>query len=1104
MDETSWPALGTGPLLARVRDPASGASIAALWERAARVEGLIRDHAWLKSLSRRSPARDRLLGPVSAIDPDGHSWRALPFDEDDDGPQFLLFYPAGSEFPDAAVVIGGGSDSTSTWATFHSRPLVLYHLRRRFQRLLARARVVEVAPAASVREEADTTGDRISRDRPAAPSPQLEDARPEPTPVSPDVLYAHVLRTQFADLSPGAGSGARPKSAPALALHQERAYERARAILDRYGGVILADAVGLGKTYVGSRLVEDAVRAGGGAVVVAPAALRRHWERHLGYLAKHGRERPAHERVSRERPHGQDDLDLRLGDEGRVPRMGGEDAGRRIGDEGPGFLTGGESPRRRDEGPGARTGTEVGAPRPEDDRHRPHIEDRVRPRVSVVGTEALGRRGFRAEAFRDAQLIVVDEAHHFRNPATRRYRTLARLARGREIALLTATPINNSVRDLASLIEFFAAPGAFMHLGITDFRREFQLASAGRGDVQPIVSACVIRRTRRFLREHYGADDPEGRGIGLDASLRFPRRVPPRAIAYDLAGTYGAIFGRLESWLDDLCFPSLDPQPGERPVALPSSAELLKVIILKRLESSVEAVRRTVTQQVAWCLNALEAAEAGRLLTRRDYRAGFRGPTDDPGSQLALFELMLPEPPVSPHQLGRHRALLHSDLEVLTRLGKELRTIAPRDDLKLARLIELLEGPLRGARTLVFTEFRDTARYLHRQLRGRPHLAQIDSQRARLGVDPATREDVILRFAPRSNGVPEPPHRERVDLLIATDVIGEGLNLQDASAVVSYDLPWNPVRLMQRFGRIDRLGAIPEIVHLFHFLPGADLERLLRLMERLEAKLSAIEGTLGSDAPVLASLSRADELDHLRGLAEDAAGFSRLEVALEDPLAPEEQAYIDYCELGAAGMPRRREAVCAAARVDGTSAPTAVALWQVRSAGPPRSLWLVCDLSSGLISEDQARALQLLRSARTGADTVPPEDLLREARRLCAAEARSVHAGLLARLVAGEGLSPSLPQCRIAAWLSRGYEESSVALPAERRIEIDRLLDRLGARFTRAVEGELARIADDLPPRLDRSTLLALEELLAGQGSPEDEPPRLAEVATLIALPRQS
>lgn len=1119
LNEPRWTDPGTGALLARLRDRASGVSIATLWERAARVEGVVHDRAWQESLSHHahtlSGTRGLLLCPAPSAPADAPSWSPLPADHDQ-GPQFLLFYPAGSAFPDSAVVFSGGPEASTIWATFHYRPLVLYHLRRRFQHLLALSSAAAPETVTAVREEAEGSNARDPSDSfPFGP----EDARPEPARVSADVLYAHVLRAQFAELVPGAGADTRPTSAPALAVHQERAYERARAILDRYGGVILADAVGLGKTYVGSRLVEDALRGGGSAVIVAPAALRSHWERHLGYLGTDREGRSTTPKVSRETRDTEENLDLRLGDryletrgdasrdnpirDGEVdPRVEGRDPRIDIGDEGFDPLSTDSldsAIEYRDTG--SRRGDGLRASRTGGLGPGPRLREGRPARVDVVSIEAMGRRGFRSEPFRDVELIVVDEAHHFRNPATRRYRALARLARGREIALLTATPINNSIRDLASLVELFAAPGAFRHLGITDFRREFQLAAHGRGDVQPIVSACVIRRTPRFLRDHYGDVGPEGRGIGLDPALRFPLRSAPRAIAYDLAGTYGTIFDRLESWLHDLRFPGLDLQPDGAPGMPPSNAELLKIIILKRLESSVEAVRRTVAQQVAWCLNAREAAETGRLLTRREYRAGFQGSTDDPGSQLALFELMLPESSLSPRLLQRYRAQLQSDLEVLTQLRKDLRAIAPRDDRKLGRLIDLLEGQLHGAKILIFTEFRDTARYLHRQLRGWPHLAQIDSQRARLGVDRASREDVILRFAPRSNGMPEPPNRERVDLLIATDVIGEGLNLQDASTVISYDLPWNPVRLMQRFGRIDRLGAIPEIVRLFHFLPGDDLERLLRLLERLESKLSAIETTLGPDAPVLAPLSRAEQLDHLRDLAKNATGFSRLEGALEDPLAPEEQAYIDYCKLAAAGMPRESGPVCAAALVDGPAAPTAVALWQLLSAGPPRSLWLVCDLSSGRVFEDQARALYLLRSARTGAEAVPSENLLGTARRLLATEARSVYTGLLARRVAGERLSPSLPQCRIAAWLSRGYEESALSLPAERRVEIDRLLDRLGARFTRAVEGELARIADDLPPGLDRGTIGSLEELLAGLAPPDRAPLRLTEIATLILMP---
>lgn len=716
-----------------------------------------------------------------------------------------------------------------------------------------------------------------------------------------------MLQAHFAGSAPTDESSRSP-AAPALAVHQERAYERARDILARYGGVIVADAVGLGKTFIGVRLIEQAIERGARVLVVVPAALRAQWRRELAYLAV------------RPEPAAPD--------------------GRRV-------------PHERELG----------------DNLELWVRERWAEPVKVISMESLGRRTFDPSPLRGAGLVVVDEAHNFRNPATRRYRRLADLARASQVVLLTATPINNSVLDLQHLIDLFAAPGAFRHLGVPDYRDAFQLARLGFADLRAIVSACVLRRTRRFLSEHYGEIRVRDAKTGGTRELRFPSRRPPVAVDYDLAGTYGELLADLDEWMDRLQFPHLAPSTHTHSESPASPAALLKLILLKRLESSIEAFRSTVTQQVAWCDTALQALSAGRILTRPDYRSMFRGPADDPGSQLAFVELLLPtEPATARHRIAEFRRLLSQDRKLLAQIHSALNRIGPRDDHKLLKLLRLIDGPLANRKVLVFTEFRDTACYIHRQLGHRPHLAQIDSGQARLGRQKASRREVIERFAPLSNGLPEPPEHERVDLLIATDVLSEGLNLQDASAVISYDLPWNPVRLMQRMGRIDRLGAVANSVELYHFVPVDQLERLLRLMERLQRKVSAITEIIGIDHPILATSNTATSASqHIRQLARDPKSFKSVEQELEGPMDPEERAYLDYVAALEDGSVQKLENDRELSRPPGPPAVTAleiegetgraIAYWQIKQGTQRRALWLVCDLDSLSVIEDQAEAL---------------------------------------------------------------------------------------------------------------------------------------------------
>jgi superfamily II DNA or RNA helicase len=1025
MSTSNWP-----EPIAAASDEAAVAIVRGLWARAARVDVAIADSQRLLELL--GDAGDGGPSTVNVVT------RALPFAGkpslwrwtvigEAPSPEFLLFYGSGSAFPESALIFTG--DSTDGWLTFHRRPIVLHRLRQQFELLSIPRGLRVVIPTSSIREESGRPRCGATHGPP----------RPDVELVTATELYRRVLAAHFSDA--GSDAARRPDSAPALAAHQERAYERACGILDRYGGVIVADAVGLGKTYIGLRLLERTLEAGGRGLVIVPAALKDQWTRELGYLGATSV---------------------------------------------------------------AVTGAHQGESTNTDENLDLWIRETLLGEVALLSMESLGRGGFDAVAFRGVDLVLVDEAHNFRNPATRRYRNLADLLRHTKVALLTATPINNTILDLQRLIDLFAAPGAFRHLGIADYRDAFRRAPTGDGDLRTVISACVLRRTRRFLRAHYGRVRVRGPRSEEEIELRFPKRLPPVPVAYDLAGTYGDLLKGLESWLEDLHFPAIGPRVTDVEAAdtVAGPGQLLKIIMLKRLESSSEALRCTVVQQLAWCNTALRAIDAGRVLTRPDYRASFQGPADDPGSQLAFFELMLPAPSIEPRRIAALRRSLEHDANILARIHDALVAIGPAGDRKLRKLTELLDGPLAGKKTLIFTEFRDTARYLHHQLRVRPHVAQIDSGGARLGLERAARSEVIERFAPRSNGLPQPAERERVELLIATDVLSEGLNLQDASVVVSYDLPWNPVRLMQRVGRIDRLGAQSEHVELHHFVPAHDLDRLLGLMTRLQGKVTTISLTLGLDHPVLATPGDGQRAqDQIRMLARDPEGYDRVEEELEGPLDPEEQAYLDYVAAAkSAGDVEEAGPAASAAATGDTASSRAVSYWRVLSGGQSRGLWLVCDVETGCVAEDQVAALDLLRDARTLRRRKPPQHVLARARRACARYAHNLVARLEAARIAGDALNPSLPQCRIAAWLTRSFQATAHRLTSEEKAKIDELLDRLGRRFTVGDERSLAAAAAELPAYPTPGFLARLDVLLRTLASNQAE--RTSEVATLLLLPR--
>jgi hypothetical protein len=439
-------------------------------------------------------------------------------------------------------------------------------------------------------------------------------------------------------------------------------------------------------------------------------------------------------------------------------------------------------------------------------------------------------------------LVVVDEAHAFRNPATRRHRSLAWLCRSARVVLLTATPINNSLMDLYFLFRLFIGDGALDDLGVPDLRAAFRAAVDAGGPVRPPLDAAIDALT---VRTRSSSGVRAATGDARDG----PSRVRPAPVRYDLdvggEGVRGIIDG-----IRRLDLAAYSVSQAGRP---PAGGELLRFGLVKRLESSTVAFS-TSARAVRRYLEAFaDAARVGFWLSPASRRAFAAG---DPG-QLLLAPLALPRLPsgCDPDRLAAS-ALADAGLlrEMVDRASERFAC-----DRKAQALETLLADRLAGHKVLVFTEFRDTAIHLWKVLRRHFRVGLIHGARALLGDQPAGRLDVVRRFAPLANGA-SPDPVERVDILIATDVLAEGFNLQDAADVVSYDLPWNPVRLIQRVGRIDRAGSPHRTVRCHNFLPDRTLDLYLGLVDRIGAKLETIRA-----GPGRTSLDRAFGSDANRG-----------------------------------------------------------------------------------------------------------------------------------------------------------------------------------------------------------------------------------------------
>jgi hypothetical protein len=248
-------------------------------------------------------------------------------------------------------------------------------------------------------------------------------------------------------------------------------------------------------------------------------------------------------------------------------------------------------------------------------------------------------------------------------------------------------------------------------------------------------------------------------------------------------------------------------------------------MLLRQFASSVVALTHSLRRYEAFCEVSLDAARLSRRLGAREFRRLFpTGSGED--LQLAFLPLLLDESAAAPAAPGE-----------LVALRSLLSRLRPSRDPKAEALTRLLVG--RPGKTIVFATAATTVHHLRRHLMNTARVGAVSGRSGWLGGDRVSRQEVLSAFAPRAQRAVAPSAACVVDVLIATDLLSEGLDLQDAERVIHYDLPWSPARLAQRVGRIDRLASSHRRIETIAFLPAEPLAHALALEQRLAAKVAA-------------------------------------------------------------------------------------------------------------------------------------------------------------------------------------------------------------------------------------------------------------------------
>ena len=470
--------------------------------------------------------------------------------------------------------------------------------------------------------------------------------------------------------------------------HQAVAVRRLREAMDEFGGAILSDEVGMGKTFVALAIARDFPRT----LIVAPASLRDMWS----------------------------------------------------------------------------------------------IESqRAGMQLPFVSVEALGRGHRERRAF---DLVIVDEAHHLRNPKTNRYDRLSRLVARSRVLMLSATPLHNSSRDITALLSIF-------------------LGSRARTLTGSELARCIVRR----------------RIDSADLSKRIP---DAEALVWKEIADNNAIPRAILALP-----PPVPPSDGG------DGGVFIARSLLRQWCSSDAALEAALRRRLARSIALTEALQSGHYPSEHELSAWTFA---EDSVQLAFTSLVAT--PIGDASQLLESISAHAD--AVRRLLRSVGKNYSRDTMR-ADVLREIRAAHPGVPIVAFSQYAATIRGLFQEFRNERGVGALTASGARIAGGVISRRDALARFAPIASGLKPPREIDKIDFLLTTDLLSEGVNLQDAGVVIHLDLPWTAARLEQRLGRVRRLGSMHQRVHAYGIRPSTAAEAFIHLERTIERKLRETEVTVG-------------------------------------------------------------------------------------------------------------------------------------------------------------------------------------------------------------------------------------------------------------------
>lgn len=463
--------------------------------------------------------------------------------------------------------------------------------------------------------------------------------------------------------------------------------------------------------------------------------------------------------------------------------------------------------------------------------------------------------------------IIIDEAHRFRTETNITYEKLAEICRGKRVILVTATPYNNSPKDILSQIKLFqnakksAIPnlpdleGFFNGLAKNlkgldrqkDNREYLRVVRENASEIrEKVLKYLMVRRTRTEINRYFEKDLSR-------QGLRFPNVAAPAPLYYELNEAEDRVFTEtMELLARDFKYarymPLLYLKAGVDQLEEQSQKNMgkfMKILLIKRLESSFFAFRNSINRFIRSYELFIREFEKGKVYTSKKHiRKIFEYlENDDDEAVQQLIDSGKAEEYESGDFSPEFLEALQSDLAILETIRRLWAGITR--DPKLDKLLkELSENQLlQSGKIILFSESKETAEYITARI-NQAHQSQALCFTGNSGE--GAREAVIRNFDAKAR---KPSDAYRI--LVATEVLSEGVNLHRSNIVINYDIPWNPTRMMQRVGRINRVDTTFDTIYTFNFFPTTQANNEIKLKEAAEAKINAFLTLLGGDAALL-------------------------------------------------------------------------------------------------------------------------------------------------------------------------------------------------------------------------------------------------------------